>query len=226
MSTINQIDRNLLNSVNGVNNQGMGTAEQLSSNFMTLLIAQLENQDPLKPMENAELTSQLAQINTVSGIDALNATLQDINTQIETGQNLQATALIGQGVMVPGDSILVGEDSVTTPFGVELDSPASQVKVSILDGAGQVMRSFDLGAMDSGSETFVWDGLTETGEAAPGGAYTVNVEAFAEDGSGVVARPLNYALVTGISNGMGSGPLLDLGGVSEPVTLEDIRQIL
>ncbi len=226
MSTINAIDSNILNAVNGNAAKDSGTAEKLRSNFMTLLIAQLKNQDPLKPMENAELTSQLAQINTVSGIDSLNTTLQNINSQIEAGQNLQATALIGKGVMVPGDRILVGEDSVTTPFGLELDSPAAEVTVSIVDGAGQLMRSFDIGAMDTGAETFVWDGLMDDGQAAPGGAYKVVVQALSEKGSPVIARSLNYAMVTGISNGGENGPRLDLGGISEQVTIDDIRQIL
>ena len=226
MSNINSIDNNVLNAVNGVTAQNKGSAEELRSNFMTLLIAQLQNQDPMKPMENAEMTSQLAQINTVNGIDSLNDTLKNINTQIEAGQNLQATALIGKGVMVPGDRVLVGEESVTTPFGIELDSPASDVRVSIVDGAGQLIRRSELGAMQAGSETFVWDGLTENGETAPVGAYRLSVDALSEDGDPVTAQSLNYALVTGISNGVASGPKLDLGGISEQVTLDDIRQIL
>src|SRR5690554_6716743 len=96
------------------------TTDELRDNFMTMLITQLKNQDPLNPLENNELTSQLAQINTVSGIEALNDTLNGINKQIEAGQSLQAAALIGRGVLVPGHRLLVGEEGATTPFGIDV----------------------------------------------------------------------------------------------------------
>lgn len=80
----------------------------LHNSFLTLLVAQLKNQDPTNPMQNNELTSQLAQINTVQGIEKLNTTLGAISGRISSNQSLQASALIGHGVMVPGNNILVG----------------------------------------------------------------------------------------------------------------------
>ena len=95
------------------------TSQDLHNSFLTLLVAQLKNQDPTNPMQNNELTSQLAQINTVQGIEKLNTTLGAISGQINSNQSLQASALIGHGVMVPGNNILVcskeGQVS-TTPF--------------------------------------------------------------------------------------------------------------
>ncbi|HEY8329797.1 MAG TPA: flagellar hook assembly protein FlgD [Pseudomonas sp.] len=220
------IDTSVINAING----GASTtasekqkAEDLRSNFMTLLVTQLQNQDPLKPMENAEMTSQLAQVNTLSGIEELNETLQGITGQIDAGQTLQASALIGRNVLVPGDRVLVGSGE-TTPFGIELAAPVDQAKVSIHDGSGQVVRQFELGALDAGVQSFVWDGTLNDGSAAPDGAYRVTVEASADE-QAQQATVLSYAQVGGVSTGA-SGPLLDLGATLGRVGLQNIRQIL
>src|SRR5476649_2318698 len=108
MSVLSSINDTTDNTINNSAAPAKSTAEDLSSNFLTLLVAQLKNQDPTNPMDNAQLTSQLAQINTVSGIEKLNTTLGSISGQINSNQSVQATALIGHGVMVEGKSILVG----------------------------------------------------------------------------------------------------------------------
>ncbi|MBQ0712643.1 MAG: flagellar hook assembly protein FlgD [Porticoccus sp.] len=226
MSIDSVVEFNQLPGAKGTSQASDQSAKDLQNNFMTMLITQLKNQDPMNPMENAELTSQLAQINTVNGIEELNATLNGINTQIEAGQALQAASLIGKAVMVPGDQLLVGSEGVSTPFGIEIGSPAEQVTASIVDGSGQVVRSFDLGAMDAGYDSFVWDGILESGEFAPQGAYRVVVQAVGSDTSVIGSNTFNYALVQAVSPDQEGGTRLDLGGVADPVTLEDVRQIL
>ena len=84
------------------------SASDLQGSFLTLLVAQLKNQDPTNPMQNNELTTQLAQISTVSGIEKLNTTLGAVSGQIDNSQSLQASNLIGHGVMIPGTTILAG----------------------------------------------------------------------------------------------------------------------
>src|SRR5450830_976051 len=86
--------------------------------FLTLLVTQLKNQDPLSPMDNAQITSQMAQISTVSGIDQLNATLQSMAASFSAGQSLQATAMIGHSVFVPGSTLQLQNGAA--PFGVDL----------------------------------------------------------------------------------------------------------
>lgn len=223
VSASNTIDSSVLSALNQTSGS-QSTSADLQSSFMTLLVTQLKNQDPLNPMDNSQMTSQLAQINTVSGIQTLNETLQGINGQIDAGQTLQAAALIGKGVLVPGDRVLVGEDGTTTPFGLELGQAADDVQVSIVDGAGKEVRSFDLGALDAGVQSFSWDGLLDDGTQAPQGAYKVVVKATS-GGNDMDTTSLNYALVSGISSG-DDGPLLDLGGITDQVKLADIRQIL
>jgi flagellar basal-body rod modification protein FlgD len=230
----NSIDSGVLNNMNlgAAAKQTQGTSQELSDSFMTLLVTQLKNQDPLKPMENAEMTSQLAQINTVNGIQELNTTLEGITGQIDAGQTLQAAALIGQGVLVPGDRVLVGKGSdevegvATTPFGVELKSPAEQVKITITNGAGEVMRTYEnVGPLDAGVQSFTWDGTLSDGKTtAPAGEYKVSIEATLDD-EPVAVTSLHYAQVNGVVK-TDSGPRLDLGALSDQVRLEDVRQIL
>lgn len=222
MSTI---DTSVVNALNGNvgTTQSKNTAEELRENFMTLLVTQLQNQDPLKPMENAELTSQLAQINTLNGIEELNTTLESITGQIDESQALQAAALVGHGVLVPGNQVLVG-NQVATAFGIELEQPADQVSVTITNSSGQVVRQFDLGGLDAGVQSFTWDATLDDGSAAPDGSYTVSIEASA-DGKALSPTTLNYAEVSGVTR-TSEGLRLDLGAVQGSVALADIRQIL
>lgn len=219
------VDNSVRDAVNAGARKASDTAAQLQDSFMTLLVTQLKNQDPLNPMDNAEMTSQLAQINTVSGIRELNTTLEAITGQLDAGRVLQAVALIGKGVLVPGERLLVGEEGATTPFGFELAQPADAVTVTIRDGSGQVVSRYDLGPMKAGVESFVWDAQLEDGTTAPQGAYQVSVEA-SNNGRAVELTTLNYALVSGVSTGSDGAPRLDLGGIAEPVSLEAVRQIL
>lgn len=221
---MNTIDQSVLSTVNGQGPGGQANSAEMRENFMTLLVAQLKNQDPLNPMENAEMTSQLAQINTVSGIEQLNETMNGINGQIEQGKFMQATALIGKAVLVPGERVLVGEGA-PTPFAFELNRPAESVKVNILDGTGQIVRTLDMGNVRAGMQTVEWDGKLGDGSAAPDGAYRFQVEATT-DGSRVPNKSFNYAQVFAVSTGHPDGPRLDLGGIFEPVRLEDIRQVV
>ncbi|GAB2798512.1 flagellar hook assembly protein FlgD [Halomonas shantousis] len=210
---------------------GANTADELNDRFMTLLITQLKNQDPLNPMENAELTSQMAQINTVSGIQELNTTLEGITGQIEAGQSLQATALIGQGVLVPGNEIRMGSDAdgnvVTTPIGIELGKDVDNIDFTITDASGQVVAHTSSKAVEAGVQSFYWDGMLEGGATpAPDGVYYVSrVEATVGDEPVSSYTLLNYGLVSGVMKGDGE-PLLDLGPNMDDVKLADVRQIL
>ena len=199
------------------------TGEELRENFMTLLVTQLKNQDPMNPMQNAEMTSQLAQINTVSGVESLNKTMQGITGQLEASQHLQAAALIDKGVVVPGQRVLLGSEGAATPFGIDLESPATSLKASIVGASGELVQQLDLGAAKSGVHTFEWDGQALSGERMPPGAYRVNFEAVDREGNLVGHDTLHFAVVNGVISGQ--GPVrLDVGPGAEPVALSDIRQ--
>jgi flagellar basal-body rod modification protein FlgD len=228
----NTIDANVVTRMNqgGPSTRDASQSAELRNNFMTLLIAQMQHQDPLDPMDNHEMTTQLAQINTVSGIEDLNRTLKGINDQMNAGQSLQAAGLIGQGVLVPGDRVLLEHDEEgelhTTPFGIELPQSADNVRVVITNASGQVVNRYDIGPVKTGVDSFTWDGRTSEGEAAASGSYRVRIEATSGD-KALDASTLNYAVVGGVTPPDGNGGVkLDLGAIYGQVGLDQIKQIL
>ena len=201
---------------------GTNSASDLQSSFLTLLVAQLKNQDPTNPLQNNELTTQLAQISTVSGIEKLNTTLGSISGQIDNSQSLAASNLIGHGVMIPGTKVLAGKET-TTPFGVELQQPADKVTATITDASGAVVRTIEIGALKAGVHSFSWDGSMTDGTSAPDGAYNVSIAA-SSGSTQLVAQPLQFALVQGVTRSS-TGNLLDLGTYGT-TTLNEVRQII
>jgi len=189
--------------------------------FLKLLTTQLKNQDPLNPLDNAQMTSQLAQISTVDGITKLNATLQSLVNSSSQSQTVQAASLVGHHVLVPGGSLsLIQGQGVG---GVDLAGPADSVVATIKDANGLTVRSIDLGALGSGTHTFSWDGKSDSGAAAADGSYSVSFAA--KQGSKVVnASALELALVTSVAQ---SGASVSLNiGAKGMVTLADVKQII
>jgi len=126
--------------------------QAMQDKFMKMLVAQLNNQDPLNPMDNAQMTSQMAQINTVSGIQELNTTMTAMAKQFGSTQALQGVSLIGKKAMVEGTTPAVENGKATG--GLTLTGSAQSVKVDILGKAGQVLGSVDMGALDAGQHLF------------------------------------------------------------------------
>ncbi|HEX6017223.1 MAG TPA: flagellar hook capping FlgD N-terminal domain-containing protein [Burkholderiaceae bacterium] len=122
--------------------------------FLKLLVAQMRNQDPLNPMDNAQVTSQMAQIQTVSGIDKLNTTVQGLNAQFAQLQALSGAALVGRDVLIEGNRLIA--EGGSGHGGFELASQADHVKLEVLDASGRVIDTSDLGAMASGRHSFDW----------------------------------------------------------------------
>ena len=170
--------------------------------FLKLLVAQMQNQDPLNPMDNAQVTTQMAQINTVAGIEKLNTTVQGLNAQFVQMQALQGASLVGRDVTVPGNRFAV--DGARAEAGFELDGPADQVTVEVLNAAGHVVDTLDLGAAGSGAQAFEWDA---SGVADPA-SHTFRVGARL-GAAAVGATALMLDRVTSVATG-GSGLTLAL----------------
>jgi len=132
-----------------------GSGANTEDRFLKLLVAQLQNQDPLNPMDNAQVTSQMAQIQTVSGIDKLNSTVQGLNAQFAQLQALSGASLVGRGVLIEGNRLIADNNGVGHG-GFELASQADHVKLEVLDASGRVIDTTDLGATASGRHTFDW----------------------------------------------------------------------
>ena len=193
----------------------------IQDRFLSLLVAQLKNQDPLNPLDNAQVTSQLAQISTVNGLNKLDATLQGIASNFNTTQELQAASMIGHGVFAEGSKTLLANKQALG--GIELTRAADQVVVSIKDSSGIVLQKIDLGKQDAGIMAWQWDGVTDSGQAAAEGVYSFSVEAKFNN-QVITATPLAYGLVNSISK-TEQGLVLNVGNVGS-IGLSDVKQIL
>ena len=141
------------------------SAAEMQDQFLTLLIAQLQNQDPTEPMDNSQLTSQMAQISTVSGIEKLNDTVTSVTSQFSSMQMLQGANMIGHTVLSEGNQLGVTDTNQGTAA-FDLAASASNVTVSVTTAGGQLIDTIELGSADAGRNYFTWDGSNYTGDTS------------------------------------------------------------
>jgi flagellar basal-body rod modification protein FlgD len=196
-------------------------AESGQDRFLTLLLAQLKNQDPLSPLDNAQLTSQLAQISTVQGIERLNATLTALSGGFAAGQSLQAASLVGRQVIVAGNTLELDDAGASGAF--SLPQAVEQLTVTVTDASGTVVHRVDFGARPAGIHVFAWDGLSDAGARAVDGRYLFNVSATAA-GKAVSVDALSVGRVDSVSRD-GDGVLVNVGSHGSK-SLADIKRIL
>jgi flagellar basal-body rod modification protein FlgD len=199
--------------------------------FMTLLVTQLKNQDPLNPLDNAQVTSQLAQLQTVTGVNKLNTTLESLKASYQSSESMQATNLIGHGVLVEGKTVtLSGSKGI---LGVELGSDADKVEVTITDKAGNVVQTMDMGATKAGIVPLAWDGVPDPTKLGSDGKpvtlkdgdYTISVAATRGGEALKDAKTLSFDSVLSVTTNSTDGVKLNLPGKGA-VTLADIKQVL
>ena len=181
------------------------TAQESEDRFLKLLVAQMKNQDPLNPLDNAQVTSQMAQLSTVSGIEKLNASLQTMSNSFAASQSLQAAGMIGRSVLAPGSGLLLQNGAAAGGF--ELSQSVDRAVVTIKGAAGNVLASVNIGAQQAGNVMFQWDGVTDSGASAADGAYTFEVSAT-QGGQKVAATSLALGKVGSVSLGA-SGVMLN-----------------
>jgi flagellar basal-body rod modification protein FlgD len=211
----------LIDSVNKRTSATTSQSSETQDRFLKLLTTQLKNQDPLNPLDNAQVTSQLAQISTVSGIEKLNATLQMLVQDSQSSQTTQAASLVGHAVMVPGNGLQLSSGKSVGAF--ELAGDADAVKVTIKDSNGLEVRTLTLSDMKAGLQDFTWDGKTNGGAQAADGSYTISVAATAgSDKVGITS--LTLGTVRSVISNSG-GYMLDVGALGT-FTLDDVKQIL
>src|SRR5438067_7785427 len=229
MATMNAKSTSSTSSKSG--GSGTDSVAADTDKFMTLLVAQLQNQDPLNPMDNSQMTSQLAQLQTVTGINNLNTTLSSLSTSFQSSQSMQATSLIGHGVLVGGSNLTLA--SGKSILGVSLGSDADDVKIAINDASGNTVDTIDLGPQKAGSLPLVWDGVPDptnvdsSGKPVtlPDGNYTFAVTATKSGQALKDASGLAYDSVGSVSTSSTDGVKLYLASKGA-TTLSDIKQVL
>jgi flagellar basal-body rod modification protein FlgD len=188
------------------------TAAANADRFLTMLVAQLKNQDPLNPLDNAQVTTQMAQISTVEGINKLNATLQSLASAFGASQSLQAASMVGRQVLAEGSSLELFKDADGTMIGrggYELAAKADGLTLTVKDAAGAIVHKAELGKQDAGMHVFEWDGKTDAGVDAKPGLYTFEIAAR-EGKTLVESTRLMLGRVNGVSPSA-DGSTLDLG---------------
>ncbi len=188
--------------------------------FLKLMTTQLKNQDPTKPMDNAQFLGQIAQFSTVSGIQQMQESFTSLATSMQSAQTLQGAQMVGRGVLVPSRTSLLPD---TGAMGAAAELPAGgTLRVDVLDSAGQVVRRLDLGTKPEGLAQFTWDGNDESGTRMEAGNYTLRAEL---DQGGGTQSVSTYGLDVVDSVSLGSdGLTLNLSGLGA-TKLANVRQI-
>lgn len=216
----NKPSSSLLDAVNGSSKTTVDANQEAQDRFMTLLVSQMKNQDPLNPMDNAQVTSQLAQLSTVSGINKLNSSLEAFISSSQANQALQASSMIGRVVVTPGNSLSLEESTGVLAF--ELPSTADTVKVTIRDSSGIAVRELSIGRQTAGVIPLQWDGKNDAGNTVADGQYKFEVNASL-GGKAVTATTLSYGEVLSVSSSS-SGAQLNLSNL-KPIGLDAIKQV-
>ncbi len=190
--------------------------------FMRLMVAQLSNQDPTKPLDNAEFLSQLAQFGTVNGITELQTSFSSLSSSLQSNQALQASTLVGRSVLVPSNTVNLESGGVVDGE-IELSGSTGELNLLIKNSSGQVVKELGLGAQAEGDISFKWDGLDDSGAAVPAGQYSIVAEA-AIDGETQVMGTLLQAKVDSVTLAGASGPLLNLAGLGS-VGINEVKQV-
>ena len=190
--------------------------------FLKLLVTQMQNQDPLNPMDNAQVTTQLAQLNTVTGIEQLNKTLGQMAASSAAQQSLQAAMLVGREVLVAGSQLSFSGQPAR--FGVELPQAVDGMTINISERSGNVVGSFQTGAQPQGATTLEWDGLDASGNALPAGNYVISAKA-SSGSTAVAATTLISAKVQSVGSAADGSIQLQLSGAGN-VGIADIKRFL
>ena len=205
----------------------MTSAAQTKDSFMQLLVAQIKNQDPTKPMTSSDMTAQMSNLNMVDGINQLNTTLTGMAGNTQSSDAVQAASLIGHSVLVPGNTMQLTNG--TAQMGLQLGQAADAVQVNILDSSGKVISTQDIGAQTAGLQNLTWDGTTNTGAPASNPPYSFTVTAT-QAGASIpdsAITPLAVATVNNIAmaGGVTSLNVSSAGNAVSNIALSEIYQV-
>lgn len=228
-STVSSSQQAIYDALNGTSSSSSSSsssstskAEQLSTEFMTLLTTQLKNQDPTNPASSTEMVSEMAQISTVEGISNLSTSVASLMSNMQNTDYINSSALVNQAVLVDGSKLTLSSSQAAG--GIYLNSDADSVVVTIKDSGGNVVNTVDLGALDAGVNTFTWDGKNAAGTAVADGTYTVSVAAKL-NGESVTSTALQLGTVNSVSKSSDGTVQVNVSGIGM-VPVSDIQMIL
>jgi flagellar basal-body rod modification protein FlgD len=183
------------------------------TDFLTLMLAQLKNQDPTSPVDSNTFLTQLAQLSEVQGITSLNTSFGALSSSLTSNQALQASSLLGHQALVSSSTATIAAGA-TVSGAVNVPQTTSQVVLNVSDSSGALVSQINLGAQTAGLASFSWNGLTSSGAQAPAGTYTLTAQYAGATKSSTAATTLVNGTVESVSMGAGStGMTLNVAGV-------------
>jgi|SRR5690606_10844595 len=194
-----------------------------SSDFMRLMITQLRNQDPFKPLDPSEFLGQLAQFSTVTGIQSMESSVAALATSLRSSQVLSGATLVGREVLAPASTVTI-ETGETVQGAVEVPGGAADVHVLVRDSSGQLVRRINIEPSSGGLTSFAWDGLDESGTAVPSGEYEIEVVARV-GGESSSLDPLLTGRVGSVTIDPARGGLILNTGIGA-VAISDVRRVM
>jgi flagellar basal-body rod modification protein FlgD len=205
-------------------NSSTGGVTLGGTDFLTLMLAQLQNQDPTSPVDSNEFLSQLASLSEVQGINQLNTSFTALSNSLVSSQALQASSLLGHQAMVASSTASLSSAGGTISGAVSVPQTSSQVVLNIKNSAGVLVQSINLGAQSAGLADFSWNGQTSSGSAAPAGTYTLSAQVSGVSG-GTAITTLVSGTVNSVTMGSGSSGLtLNVAGLGS-VPFSSVQQI-
>ncbi len=222
------VDNNLTSALSGLALGEQQTKKKAQdelgqSEFLELMIAQLNNQDPMKPMENGDFIAQMAQFSTVTGLTELQESFDGLAASLQSNQALQASSLVGRTVLVPSGVGTLPQGGTLSGV-VDLDSSSSNLTITIQDASGQVIRRLELGPQQTGDVYFNWDGITDSGAQAQAGRYFISAETRTEGGTEALETLVSSAVDSVTLGQGGQGIRLNLAD-GNSVDLSSVRSI-
>lgn len=204
-------------------NSATGNSELGRNDFLNLLVEQLKNQDPLNPMEDTEFTAQLANFSSLEQLTEINEGIGTLTQGTQRQEMLNAVSFIGKEIMASGESISKKDDNVST-MSFTLDEPAVNVYVNIFDENGNIVKTVEMGALQSGEHSMDWDGTDYNGNEVADGIYYVAMAAENESGEPILVDTEVSGVVTGV-NVYSNGYYLELEDGRE-VNLLNVKTVV
>lgn len=205
------------------NTNKLGSEAMDQSDFLTLMTAQMKNQDPFDPVDNTQMVAQMAQFSSLAGISEMNTTLQAIAAKLGGTTTTDLVSWVGRTVLTEGNTAYPRTDGSLGGV-IELGADAAEVNVVIEGPNGEILKNVALGKAPKGQLEFEWDGKTDTGEPAGDGPFKIRVAAQNATGGSVTAKPLVWAPVTAVAMGADGNPVLTLPGIGQ-VSTTAVRKI-
>ena len=204
--------------------QAMQEQKLGQEDFIKLMTTQMNHQDPMKPMENGDFLSDMAQFSTVSGLKEIKDSFNSLANSLKSSQALQASSMVGRKVLIPG-SMSTFSEGTPMKAAIELETNAADVKVSILNDRGALVKEINLGSKAAGVTHFSWDGMLEGNKKAPSGNYSIsavgNIDGKSESLNTLISDTVQSV---SLSSG-GQGVSLTLANAGS-AGLADVKEIL